>query len=72
MQLAKPKAPIYILGAVVSLALTLLGFLWAIPELGFFGIVWTGLVFAIAMYNAYVGFFFTPPKTNGSKADVNK
>jgi hypothetical protein len=40
------------LGLVVNLAMVAIGVLWAIPNLGFFGFVWTGLAIVISVLNA--------------------
>ncbi len=50
------KAVVTILNALgldVCLALVYLGFRWAIPTLGPFGVVWTVLVTSIGLINAY-------------------
>jgi len=41
-----------VLGLVVNLAIIAMGVFWAIPNLGFFGLVWTGLAIVIGVTNA--------------------
>ena len=42
-----------VLGIVVCTALVYIGFSWAIPTLGPFGVVWTVLVAVIGLINVY-------------------
>jgi len=39
------------LGLIVNLAIIAIGVFWAIPNLGFFGLVWTGLAIVIGVTN---------------------
>jgi hypothetical protein len=60
---ASPRAPIGLstppglmagfgaLGLVVNVAIIAIGVFWAIPNLGFFGLIWTGLAIVIAVVN---------------------
>ena len=41
-----------LLGLVVNLAIVAIGLFWAIPNLGFMGVVWTGLAIVIGVTNA--------------------
>jgi hypothetical protein len=46
-------AIMFLLGMIVTGAMVAFGITWAIPKLGLFGILWTGLAIAIAAVNAW-------------------
>lgn len=43
----------HVVGMLVSIGVVIYGFLWAIPNLGVYGFVWTGLMLVIAAINLY-------------------
>lgn len=50
--IVKPSKPIAFVGFVGGLALSIFGILYAVPNLGVFGIVWTILAVLMTLYYA--------------------
>lgn len=48
----KPSKPIALIGFIGGICLCLFGFIYAIPNLGVFGIVWTILAVLMTLYYA--------------------
>ena len=48
----KPSKPVSFIGTIGGLALSIFGFLYAIPNLGIFGIIWTIIAVLVTLYYA--------------------
>lgn len=48
----KPSKPVAFLGTLGGLCLSIFGLLYAIPNLGIFGIIWTIIAFLVTLYYA--------------------
>ena len=48
----KPSKPVSFIGMLGGLALSIFGFLYAIPNSGIFGIIWTILAVLVTLYYA--------------------
>lgn len=46
----KPSKPVSFIGTIGGLTLSVFGFLYAIPNLGIFGIIWTVLAVLVTLY----------------------
>lgn len=50
--LVKPSKPVSFVGFVGGLCLSIFGLLYAVPNLGVFGIIWTVLAVLVTLYYA--------------------
>lgn len=66
----RPSKPVAFLGALGGLCLSIFGLLYAIPNLGVFGIIWTIIAFLITLY--YAINLFTKNGLALYKADIEE
>lgn len=66
----RPSKPVAFLGTLGGLCLSIFGLLYAIPNLGVFGIIWTIIAFLITLY--YAINLFTKNGLALYKADIEE
>ena len=66
----RPSKPVAFLGSLGGLCLSIFGLLYAIPNLGVFGIIWTIIAFLITLY--YAINLFTKNGLALYKADIEE